>query len=144
MFSRNHMLLLCLSCCFIAPAMAEPAKDDLTGTWYSEREQEGETMKWLNRRMADNHYAALFLICEGKNVSWVQKERGTWDVADGELVETLYSKENMHGPQQAPDGIVTHYTDLSLNDGALKYSKKGTEKSFNFNRVENGFQIRCQ
>jgi hypothetical protein len=66
MFSRNHLLLLCLSCCFIAPAMAEPAKDDLTGTWYSEREQEGETMKWLNRRMADNHYAALFLICEGK------------------------------------------------------------------------------
>jgi hypothetical protein len=144
MFSRNHLLLLCLSCVITVPALAEPTKDDLTGTWYSERKQGEETMKWLSRRMDDNNYAALFLICEGKNVSWVQKERGTWEVADGDLVETMYSKEDMNGPQQAPEGIKTSYTNLDLQEKNLQYIKKGTDKSFNFNRVEDGFQIRCQ
>lgn len=144
MLSRNHLLLLCFSCCFTVPALAEPAKDELTGTWYSEREQGGETMKWLNRRMADSNYAALFLICEGKNVSWVQKERGTWEIAGGDLVETMYSKEDMNGPQQAPQGITTSYTELSVEGDSLQYQKKGTDKAFSFKRVEDGFQIRCQ
>lgn len=128
-----------------ATVQAAPSSNELMGTWYSEQQQDDETMKWLTRRMDNNRYAALLLVCNGKDLSWVQKETGTWQVEDRELVETLSSMEDMNGKKQVPEGktVIRTYSDLSLNGDVFKYQKKGTDKRFEFNRVEEGYQVRC-
>lgn len=128
-----------------ATVHADPSSNDLMGTWYSEQQQDDETMKWLTRRMDNNRYAALFLVCNGKDLSWVQKETGDWQLENGELVENVSSMEDMNGKKQVPEGktVIQAYTALNLNGDVLKYQKKGTDKQFEFNRVEDGYQIRC-
>lgn len=128
-----------------ATVHAAPLTNELMGTWYSEQQQDDETMKWLTRRMDNNRYAALFLVCNGKDLSWVQKETGNWQVTEDELVETLLSIEDMNGKKQVPEGktVIRAYSDLSLNGDVLEYQKKGTDKRFEFNRVEEGYQVRC-
>jgi hypothetical protein len=124
------------------PAQAAPANDALIGTWYSEKQEEGETLKWLTRRMQDKGYAALFLVCEGENFSWVQKEIGVWQVEDGKLIETASSIEDMNGKKPAQE--ITTYTNLALSGDDLSYDKMNSDKSFHFQRVADGFQISCQ
>ncbi len=128
-----------------ATVHAAPSSNDLMGTWYSEQQQDDETMKWLTRRMDNNRYAALFLVCNGKDLSWVQKETGDWQLENGELVENVSSMEDMNGKKQVPEGktVTQTYTALNLNGDVLAYQKKGTDKQFEFNRVEDGYQIRC-
>jgi len=128
-----------------ATVHAAPSNNDLMGTWYSEQQQDDETMKWLTRRMDNNRYAALFLVCNGKDLSWVQKETGDWQLENGELVENVSSMEDMNGKKQVPEGktVTQTYTALNLNGDVLAYQKKGTDKQFEFNRVEDGYQIRC-
>lgn len=124
------------------PAQDAPANDELIGTWYSEKQEEGETLKWLTRRMQDQGYAALFLVCEGENFSWVQKEIGVWQVEDGKLIETASSIEDMNGKKPAQE--ITTYTNLALSGDDLSYDKMNSDKSFHFQRVADGFQISCQ
>lgn len=124
------------------PAQAAPANDALIGTWYSEKQEEGETLKWLTRRMQDQGYAALFLVCEGENFSWVQKEIGVWQVEDGKLIETASSIQDMNGKKPAQE--ITTYTNLALSGDDLSYDKMNSDKSFHFQRVADGFQISCQ
>jgi hypothetical protein len=125
---------------------AAPDSEELVGTWYSERQQDGETMKWLTRRMDNQQYAALFLVCNGEDLSWVQKETGEWQFNNGELVETMMSMEDMNGKKQAPqgEGVDTTYVDLSIKGEALHYQKKDSDTAFDFDRVADGFQISCQ
>lgn len=123
---------------------AEPAEKAFIGTWYSERQEDGETMKWLTRRMEDNGYAALFLVCNGEDFSWVQKEIGDWRVEGGRLIETLHSIEDMNGKKPAAENNETVYTNLSLQGDTLSYDKLNSEKSFRFQRVPDGYQISCQ
>lgn len=123
---------------------AEPVNKDFIGTWYSERQEDDEIMKWLTRRMEDNGYAALFLVCNGENFSWVQKEIGTWRVEEGKLIETLHSIEDMNGKKPAAENNETVYINLSLQGDTLSYDKLNSEKSFHFQRVPDGYQISCQ
>lgn len=129
-----------------ASVQAAPDSEELVGTWYSERQQDGETMKWLTRRMDNQQYAALFLVCNGEDLSWVQKEIGEWQFKNGELVETMMSMEDMNGKKQAPqgEGVDTTYVDLSIEGDALHYLKKNSDTEFNFDRVADGYQIKCK
>ncbi|MEC9313687.1 MAG: hypothetical protein VYB22_02305 [Pseudomonadota bacterium] len=128
--------------CLFSAAQAAPDNDDLIGTWYSEKKEQGETMKWLTRRMQDQGYASLFLVCNGENFSWVRKEIGVWQIEADKLVETAISIEDMNGKKQAQE--ITTYTNLALNDDSLSYDKINSDKSFSFQRVADGFQISCQ
>jgi uncharacterized protein (DUF2249 family) len=140
--SRTLLPALLAVLSFSFTVQAEPASDALIGTWYSEKQQEGETIKWLTRRMQDQRYAALFLVCDGENFSWVQKETGVWRVEDGKLVQTASTIENMHGKKPAEK--ITTYTNLSLKGGTLTYHKMNSDKSFSFQHVADGFQISCE
>lgn len=145
MFLFRQIFLAAMTCSVLATSVqAAPDNNELVGTWYSERQQDGETMKWLTRRMDNQQYAALFLVCNGEDLSWVQKETGQWQLSEGELVEIMMSLEDMNGKKQAEKGLNTTYVDLSLNGDALHYQEKGSEKTFDFNRVANGYQISCQ
>lgn len=134
-----------LSCLFFTfPALSQSTQEYLVGTWYSEKQEAAETMKWLTRRMADNSYATLFLVCHGENFSWVQKEIGVWQFQNDQLMETVHSIEDMNGRKPAPDHTDTTYTNLNHNGGSLSYVKLNSEKSFNFHRVDDGYQLSCQ
>lgn len=127
------------------PVQAQLAQTALQGTWYSEMQDQGETIKRLVKRESDNSYASLLLICEGKDFSWVQKERGSWEMKDGELYTTMSSLEDMNGVKQAdPAAATAHYVNLKLADDKLSYDQKDKDNSFNFVRVDEGYQIRCE
>ncbi|AFJ02811.1 hypothetical protein Q7C_1663 [Methylophaga frappieri] len=145
MFNFRYILSsLLIGFAFSTSVQAAPSSQDLIGTWYNEREADGETMKWLMRRMDDNKYAALFLVCNGDDLSWVQKELGAWQIQDDKLIDTMHTLENMNGKQAAPENTQTVYIDLSLDGENLHYQKQNSDKQFDYKRVENGFQISCK
>jgi hypothetical protein len=103
-------------------------------------------VKRLVKREADNSYAALLLICEGKEFSWVQKELGTWKVTgDNTFETTMTSLEDMNGKKQAdPDAALAQYTDVVIDGDKLSYELTGKDHQATFERVDDGYQIRCE
>ena len=121
-------------------------QQDLVGTWYSEREDSGERLKRLIRRDADNNYAELLLICDGMNVSWVQKELGHWHIsADNAFDVVMISREDMHGKKSAdPAHATARYINVEREGNHLTYEQRDKGNKFRFERVDDGYQIRCE
>jgi hypothetical protein len=125
-------------------AVAEVTFDDLIGTWYAETDHDGETMKWLVKREADQSYAALFLVCDGENLSWVQKERGQWKMEGKELHTVIAAFQDMNGNSSDQLGKQMHYEKLELDNDELNYEQKDNDNVYSFKRVNDGYQISCQ
>jgi len=124
-------------------ALADITNEQLVGTWYSQSEHDGEMMKWLIKREGDKSYVGLFLICEGKNLSWVQKERGQWLYQDDILNTVVVAFENMNGPKDSEIGKKSHYEQAILKGDTLSYKQYQSDNVYEFNRVEDGYQVSC-
>ena len=125
-------------------AVADVTFDDLIGTWYAETQHDGETMKWLVKREPDQSYAALFLVCDGENLSWVQKERGQWKMEGDEMHTVIAAFQDMNGNSSDQIGKQIHYENLELADDELNYEQKGNDNTYSFKRVKDGYQVSCQ
>ncbi len=125
-------------------AVADVTFDDLIGTWYAETQHDGETMKWLVKREPDQSYAALFLVCDGENLSWVQKERGQWKMEGDEMHTVIAAFQDMNGSPSDQIGKQIHYENLELADDELNYEQKGNDNTYSFKRVKDGYQVSCQ
>jgi len=125
-------------------AVAEVTFDDLIGTWYAETDHDGETMKWLVKREADQSYAALLLGGDGENLSWVQKERGQWKMEGKELHTVIAAFQDMNGNSSDQIGKQIHYENLELVNDELNYEQKGNDNTYSFKRVKDGYQVSCQ
>ena len=122
---------------------AEPTIEQLVGTWYATKDtDDGETMKWLVKRLDDQGYAAISMICTGENLSWVQKEIGTWKLEDGFLLNMPETHEDFGGKKQVEPGTVIAYSDLKLESNILSY-KNRSQALLEFEAVSDDFKVSC-
>jgi hypothetical protein len=122
---------------------AEPTSEQLVGTWYATKyTDDGETMKWLVKRLDDHAYAAISMICSGENLSWVQKEIGTWKLEDGFLLNMPETHEDFSGKKQVEPGTVIAYSDLKLESNTLSY-KNRSQALVEFEVVSDDYKVSC-
>jgi plasmid rolling circle replication initiator protein Rep len=141
----KHTLFTLIFSALLIPisSQAAPTEEQLVGTWYATKHtDDGETMKWLVKRLEDRGYAAISMICSGDSLSWIQKETGTWKLEDGFLLNMPQTHEDFGGKKQVEPGTVIAYSELTLVSDRLTYKNRG-QSLLSFKSVSDGFKVSC-
>jgi hypothetical protein len=125
-------------------AVAQPTKEQMLGTWYAiDYATNNETTKTLVKRMEDQTYQSISVTCNGTQLSWLEKETGTWELNQNSLIHTPESYQDYNGAKRlGPDPAII-YTDVSMDKEALSY-KNDRQTLLSFKPVDEFFSLGCR
>lgn len=133
-----------LSLIFVPAVYAQPTSEQMLGTWYAiDYAANNETTKTLVKRMEDQTYQSISVTCNGTQLSWLEKEMGTWKLNQNSLIHTPESYQDYNGAKRlGPDPTII-YTDVSMDKKALTY-KNDRQTLLSFKPVDEFFSLGCR
>lgn len=133
-----------LFCVSMTTTAQQLKTEKLTGNWYVKGlTEDNKSRQVMVRRMNDQTYAAITLVCTGTNLISVQKENGTWTFANNTLVNTPQTLEDLTGKKQVEPGTKVTFSNVDLDDTSLSY-QDDMQTMHSFQSVPSDFKIGCK
>ena len=129
----------------VVPAVyAQPTNEQMLGTWYAiDYATNNETTKTLVKRMEDQTYQSISVTCNGTQLSWLEKETGTWKLNQNSLIHRPETYQDYNGVKRLGQDPTIIYTDVSMDKKALSY-KNDRQTVLSFKPVDEFFSLGCR
>jgi hypothetical protein len=128
-------------------AAAACANNDITGSWYGKRIEQGKLLHWIIENRSDGIYKLYFKECHGNDLYHSQIEAGEWTLEAGiyqTVTKLIIDEKGLHQPITLDKEHIEKYNVLSVNNDVFVYQHLGDEIRYEVIRMDLSFTLDCK